>query len=165
MMAFSVLLALTPIIPLFRPDIQGIIVIEFGAVGLLRLCTLARTDDLPAVRRSAGGSMIIDGTVIDARATVVDGSAPPPPSGPGPGRAASDAAGSGSPANPTKAGRTSDAAARWVGQASGVVITSGKQVAAAHRPEVEAQVKRGIRSLGKLAGKLTKPTPPDGSAD
>ena len=39
-MALSAAIALAPIIPALRPDIQGIIVVEFGAVGLFRVCHL-----------------------------------------------------------------------------------------------------------------------------
>ncbi len=40
----AVVFALAPIVPQFRPDASGIIIIEFGAVGLFRLATLTRTD-------------------------------------------------------------------------------------------------------------------------
>ena len=38
----AVLIGLAPIIPVIRPDIQGIIVVEFGVVGLIRCATLTR---------------------------------------------------------------------------------------------------------------------------
>ena len=46
-MVLSAVIALAPIVPALRPDIQGIIVIEFGAVGLIRVATLTRTGDDP----------------------------------------------------------------------------------------------------------------------
>ena len=57
-MAMSVAIALAPLIPAVRPDIEGIIVVEFGAVGLFRVATLTRTGEIgPAVRAgSPGGS-------------------------------------------------------------------------------------------------------------
>ncbi len=45
----AVVLALAPILPQVRPDIEGIIVVELGAVGLFRLASLTRTDVKVAV--------------------------------------------------------------------------------------------------------------------
>ncbi len=42
-MALSVVIALAPFVSALRPDIEGIIVVEFGAVGLFRVATLTRT--------------------------------------------------------------------------------------------------------------------------
>ncbi len=130
----AVLIGLTPIIPAVRPDIQGIIVIEFGVVGLIRLATLTTlTDAAEGARpRTAHRS-----SVIDATATVSPSSRPPPstPSG-GP---------SSSPA---------DEAARWAGRTAAAAAASGREAAAKYRPEAEAHVKRTIKEAGRLAGKL-----------
>ena len=58
--------AVAPVIPALRPDIEGIIVLEFGAVGLIRVATLTdatRPDRAAAVRRRP------DTAVIDVTAT------------------------------------------------------------------------------------------------
>ena len=69
--------------PSLRPDIQGIIVLEFGAVGLFRVATLTRAGETrPAVRPGPRGRS----RVIDTTATVVEAgsSTPAPGSGPAP---------------------------------------------------------------------------------
>ena len=50
-----VLFALAPVLPQARPDASGIIIVEFGAVGLFRLATLTRTDVTVRVPRDPGG--------------------------------------------------------------------------------------------------------------
>ncbi len=157
-MALSVAIALAPIVPALRPDTGGIIVVEFGAVGLLRVCTLTRTGEATKVvfPGTSVNSSKGDSSVIDAKATVV-GSNPSTADNP-------DAPAGGQKGDRSSSSSSSGAAARWAGRASGAVITSGKQAAAAHRPEVEAQVKRTIRRVGKLAGRLSsKLAPPDDS--
>src|ERR1022692_2921884 len=67
--AAAAAVAVAPVIPALRPDIQGIIVIEFGAVGLIRLATLTLATDYP---RATGTSRRRRGVVIDTTATVVD---------------------------------------------------------------------------------------------
>ena len=42
-MVLAGVIALAPLVPAMRPDIEGIIVVEFGAVGLFRVATLTRT--------------------------------------------------------------------------------------------------------------------------
>jgi hypothetical protein len=134
--------AVAPIIPALRPDIQGIIVIEFGAVGLLRVATLTRLGDSRPARYPAGrrGSRVIDTT-----ATVVSGSGPMATSGTG--------------ATPVST------AARQAGRASGAAVASGKRVATKYRPGAEEQAKRTLRGIGKAAGRmsswLTPPTDPN----
>ena len=50
---FGVLLLLAPIVPTLRPDIEGILVLAFSAVALLRLATITRiTDHTPAPEAS-----------------------------------------------------------------------------------------------------------------
>ena len=150
-MALSVLLMLAPVIPALRPDVQGIIVVEFGAVGLLRLCTLTRTSEEAATtigRSSAGGWVVLDARVVES--TVVD----PSPAGPG-------ATAAGKADDPDAATSTP----RRAGRATGVVITTGKQAVHEHRPVVEERVKRSIRNLGRWAGRLSssaeKPDDPE----
>ncbi len=154
----AVLLALAPIVPALRPDIQGIIVIEFGAVGLFRVATLTRTDGVRSVHAGSRGRV----RVIDTTASVVGTTAPPgPATSPGPSRHAR--------AEPhhraaRRAGPTTDpeSAARRAGRASSTVVTTGKRVAAKYRPEAEEQVKATIRGVGKWAGKVSaRLTPPE----
>jgi hypothetical protein len=157
--------AVAPIVPVLRPDIEGIIVIEFGAVGLIRLATLTlateyrRTGAAPrtgfASRTGFATGRRRGATVIDTTATVVDGSPPVPPrEAPRPdngGRAAGN-----------RPETTTGAAARWVGRTTGAAATSGKKMAAKYRPEAEAQVKKTIRGAGRLAGRVTStPEPPE----
>jgi hypothetical protein len=132
--AVAVVVALAPVIPSLRPDIEGIIVLEFGAVGLIRVATLTQTD-AERSRRVPTGPRASE--VIDATATVTDTGGPA-------GRSAAP------PRNPPHAG----AAARWAGRTTGAAAASGRQVAAKYRPEAEAQVKRTIRGAGRIASKV-----------
>jgi len=153
-MALSAAIALAPIIPALRPDVQGIIVIEFGAVGLFRVATLTRTGD---TRRAVSPAGRGSGPVIDAAATATAvGPGPsfddPAAGGPGAGGSAPGSSGSG----PSSSGpSSSDAVARWAGRASSAAVASGKRVAADYRPGAEDQVKRTIRGMGKWAARAT----------
>jgi hypothetical protein len=133
--AVAVAVALAPIVPWLRPDVEGIVVLEFGAIGLIRVATLTQTGEtlprVPSARRRSS-------RVIDATATVSD------PGGPA-------ARESGPPPSQAPSG----AAARWAGRTTGAAAASGRQVAAKYRPEAEAQVKRTIRGAGRIAGKVT----------
>jgi hypothetical protein len=153
--AAAVVVGLMPIIPGFRPDIEGIIVLEFGAVGLIRIATLTQTADSTGGRTSARRS---GSAVIDTTATVVDSDDINAPQAGRPG-------GSQAPGSQ----RTSPAtayAARWAGRTTGAAAATGKQVAAKYGPEAEAQVKRGIRGAGRLAGKMAaRLTPRDNPPD
>jgi hypothetical protein len=140
--AVGVVVALAPVFPAARPDIEGIIVIEFGAIGLIRLATL--TDMDPSSRRSMARRP--DRMVIEATATVADDVAPrsSPPEPPG-----------------NQPPSTAGAAARWAGRTAGAVSLSGRKTVAKHRPEAEAQVKGAIRKAGRLAGRITSSAGPD----
>jgi hypothetical protein len=144
--SLAVVVALAPIFPAARPDIEGIIVVEFGAIGLIRLATL--TDMNPSSRRSV--SRRPDRSVIEATATVSESVTPP--------TAAAEPA-----RNPAPS--TTGAAARWAGRAAGVVSASGRQTVARHRPEAEHQVKRAIRGAGRLTGRVTSPAEPHRTPD
>ncbi len=129
----SVLVALAPVVAVLRPDIEGIIVVEFGAVGLLRVCTLTRV------------SSVIDTTAIESTAVVADATAPTPPS---PMPPPSDAAA-------RWAGRTSGAVAatgRRVAAAYGP--KAGEQV--------RQSIRKAGRKAGRIAGSAaTPPKEPD----
>jgi hypothetical protein len=156
--AAAAAVAVAPVIPALRPDIQGIIVIEFGAVGLVRLATLTLATDYP--RATGTSPRRRRGSVIDTTATVVDATTA--------GR---------TPAGPTTAGRQPGAAAqratapppgaaaRWAGRTTGAAAASAKKMTARYRPEAEAQVKRTIREAGRIAGRISGPKPPDDPTD
>jgi hypothetical protein len=142
----AVAVGLAPIIPAFRPDIEGIIVIEFGVVGLIRLATFTQTDPPTSGRRRM--------STIDADTVVEPGPAVPSPVDP-----------TSRPAAPSPA--VTGAAARWLGRATGAAPASGRRAVAQHRPEAEAQAKRTIRNAGRIAGRIASSTqsrpesPPD----
>jgi hypothetical protein len=139
----AALVAAAPLFPVLRPDIQGIIVLEFGAIGLIRVATLTRTAEQPRVIRTKRGAR----AVIDTTAAVVDpgdrvggdDGCPPPPTGPN--------------------GPIVDGTARRAGRAAGAASASGKRLVAKHRPAAEAHLKTSIRTAGRWAGRLI--TPPD----
>ena len=135
--AVAIVAALAPVIPAIRPDIEGLIVLEFGAVGIIRVATLTQITASP---RTNPSSRRHRSKVIDTTATVVD----PAGSASRDGSTAGDdtRTGTGTPRN----GPATDAAARWAGRTAGA--------AAKHRPEAEAQVRRTIRGAGRLAGKV-----------
>ncbi|MGD0391160.1 MAG: hypothetical protein ABSC41_00800 [Acidimicrobiales bacterium] len=165
-MALSAVIALAPFVPALRPDIEGIIVVEFGAVGLFRVATLTMTgQEHRAIRRGAS-----DGSpVIDTTATVIGEGGGGGGMGGGVATGSGAATGSGTATGtnggrPTASPTTSGAAARWAGRASGAAVASGKQVVTNYRPEAEIQVKRTIRGIGKLAGRVSsRLIPPDDS--
>jgi hypothetical protein len=133
----AVAVGLAPIIPAFRPDIQGIIVLEFSVVGLIRLATFTQTDS--SVPGLAGRRR--PSPVVDATASVVQ---TPVPSSPGP---------------TTPAPAATGAAARWLGRTTGAAAATGKRTVAQHRPVAEAQAKRTIRSAGWIAGRIASSIP------
>ena len=157
----SVVLALDPVVPAFRPDIQGIIVLEFVVVGVIRLATFTRVT--APVGPGAGAGRRARTMVIDASVVVAEAGSPgrerPIPATSTPG---------GAPVPPEEAPRSSPApgaAARWLGRTTGTMAASGKRAVAQHRPEVEAHAKRTIRSAGRVAGRLTAPSKPEPPPD
>ncbi len=145
LIALSALVAVSPVVPALRPDIEGIIVLEFAAVGLIRLATL--TDMQPSTRSRRTASRRNDPMVIDATAAVAhDPTARSEDS--------TDRSGLGATGDTTPPS-TPGAAARWAGRAAGVASASGRRALAKHGPEAEAQVKRAIRGAGRLTGKAT----------
>jgi hypothetical protein len=172
--AAAAAVAVAPVIPALRPDIQGIIVIEFGAVGLIRLATLTLATDYP---RATGTSRRRRGVVIDTTATVVDASTAGRTTA---GRTTAGRTTAGrTAAGPTTTGRQpgdqaaaprattppAGAAARWAGRTTGAAAASAKKMTARYRPEAEAQVKRTIREAGRIAGRMSGPKPPDDPVD
>jgi hypothetical protein len=150
-----IVVALAPVVSRFRPDIEGIIAVEFVAVGMIRLATLTST--APAGQRVASRGPIIEANAVPTPArppaTTPAATAPPPP-------------GAGATGGPPGALGTATAkAARWAGRATG----TGKRTVEAYRPEAEERVKKTIRSAGRVAGRATAspkpaadPRPPEG---
>ena len=141
-MSVAAAVAVAPVVPVLRPDIEGIIVLEFGAVGLFRVCMLTRVAPSSPVPPEGTGRRP-GPTVIDATATVAGSRPARPASGP-------------APASST--GPSSyDAAARWVGRTTGAAASAGKQTAARYGPSARARVKKTIRSAGRIAGAAVSP--------
>jgi hypothetical protein len=175
----AVVLALAPILPQIRPDVSGIIIIEFGAVGLFRLATLtstvvtvrkprgsaratAHTVDQPAVPRSALGSASATGSTST--------------SGPSTGADAAPRSATGAEAAPrttTEKASTTETAGRWISRQASVAAQHATIAAEAaaltaekHAPAARAQAGRAVRSAGRLTGRLTRSASsgPSGSA-
>jgi len=152
----AVLVAIAPVLPALRPDIEGIIVIEFGAIGVIRLATLTRSTSTALGPRQTWRSRP-GGKVIDTTATVVDArnAWSAQPSGSPSSGSPSSGAGSDSPTSP-------DAAARRAGRAAGAATVSGKRAAAKYGPSAGARIKQTIRSAGRVVGSATSsPDPKD----
>ncbi len=126
----SVVVALAPVVPAFRPDIEGIIVVEVVAVGLLRLATLTSTAG-PRPRSGAGS-----GPVIDTTADVVTPSPPQPP--------------------PAAAG----SAARRAGRATAAAAQASAQHRPAAEAQVKRAIRGAGRLAGKAATRTRPPGPP-----
>ncbi len=154
--AAAVVVAAAPLVPALRPDVEGIIVVEFGAVGLIRVATLTRSSDYRAgvagTRRQRESARIIDAT-----ASVVDRSVPGDPS------SANRRTGAPGHAAGTAPGGT---AARSAGRAAGTATAAGRRLVAKHRPGAEARLKRSLRNAGRWAGRMTSsPADPETRAE
>ena len=139
LVAVAAVAAAAPLVPALRPDIEGIIVIEFGAIGLIRLATL--TDMGPSPRPS-WLSRRSDPSVIDAAATVTSGAG----------------ARSTAPGDDRKTASSARATARRAGRAVGAASASGRRAAASHRPVAEEKMRRAVRRAGRFTGRLLSPT-------
>jgi hypothetical protein len=135
----SVVVALAPVVPALRPDLEGILILEVIAIGMLRLATLTSTAPARA-RPVAGPGSPVDTTAPGAGAA---GTSPP--------------AGDPTATPPT----TTDSAARMAGRAAGVASAAAARSAVQHRPAAEAQVKRALRGAGRMAGRV-RPAPSEG---
>ena len=137
----AALAAVAPAVPALRPDIEGIIVLEFAAVGLIRAATLTR--DIGAVSRCVPKPAPVGDGHRHHRFGRRPHHRPDAPPDRHSGRNASRC---GDPERGAGAGRAAGAAAE-----------SGKRLAASHRPAAEAQVKRSIRHAGRWAARFTSP--------
>jgi len=137
----SAAIALSPILPVLRPDLTGIVVAEFGAIGLVRLATLTRTIE-PAPSRA---DTPVETTAISE-----------PAAEPTSELAAPAGAGSGSSGEDRdlsvveKSARTAAAA-----------TVAGRRAAERYGPTVEEQARRALRGAGRSVGRvLRRASPP-----
>jgi hypothetical protein len=166
-----VVVALAPILPPIRPDVSGIIIIEFAAVGLFRLATLTST--VVTVRKPRG-SLPVPARTVDQPAvpTSAAASTSTPAASTGAEAAAATGVEAGPRTTPEKASST-EAAGRWITRQASVAAQHATIAAEAaaltaekHAPAARAQAGRAVRSAGRLTGRLTRsvsPGPP-GSA-
>jgi len=143
------LIALSPVVAAIRPDVEGIIILEIVAVGIIRLATLVNTDPRRARPKGVRGS----GPVVDATATVAASTpartgAAPSPSSP-----------SGRSFLPTE--ERVGTAARWAGRAAGAATSAASRSTAKHGPAARVQAKRTIRTTGRLVGRARATSRPD----
>ncbi len=134
----AVLIAVAPVLPALRSDIEGILVTTVGAIGLFRLATLTRVQAARGGRRRRSR---VDGPVIDATATVVPATPPSPPTD-GP---------------ETSGGPAPESILHRAGRAT----AAGRRAVEQKGPEVGEQVRRGLRGAGRIAGRWTSDVPQD----
>jgi len=163
-----VLFALAPILPQIRPDASGIIIVEFGAIGLFRLATLTRTDvTVRAPKRSGGrqswtGPSVGGPTGLEAQAGTAAAGPATATAGAGADALAGTATAAGSRA-PSGTPSTSEVAARWLArrtssaaQQASIAAQAAALTAEKHAPAAKAQAGRALRSAGRLTGRLTR---------
>ena len=126
-------------VPALRPDVEGLLVIVLAAVALVFFATRTTVTPRSVSRRQHRSG----GPVIDATATV---SATP------------------EDASSTAPVDDADTALRRVGRTTGAAAAASRRAVDEHRPQVEDQVKRGLRGAGRLAGRLSASKPPDPQA-
>jgi len=137
----AVIGAAAMLVPAFRPDVQGILVMALAVVAIVALATRTTVSSgsaKPSRRSRRTGAR---GPVIDATATVVDPSA---------GAQADDV-------EPPSPADTPDTVLRRAGRTTGAAAAVGKRAVDEHRPQVEEQVKRSLRGAGRLARRLGGP--------
>jgi hypothetical protein len=138
----SLLIAAAPLLPGLRPDLEGIIVVEFGAAGLIRVATLSRADDRAGVGARRGHARVIDTTASVAERPV--------PVHPQSGQS------TGAPP-PSNGDSGMEGMARRAGRTAAATEAAGRRLWARHRPTAEAQLKRSIRNAGRWARRVTSP--------
>ena len=137
----SVAIALSPILPVLRPDLVGIIVVEFGSVGMIRLATLTRTAEAAPVASPSS----VSPSSAPAEAAPAE-AAPAEPAETG----AATGGGDGAPSMVDKSARTAAAAA-----------VAGRQAVERYRPAAEEQARRALRGAGRSVGRvLRRASPP-----
>jgi hypothetical protein len=151
----AVVLALAPILPQIRPDVSGIIIIEFAAIGLFRLATLTNT---VVTVRAPRGSARAAASAPTAEPTAMAAAAAVSPENPDPSTEAEAAARSAS----DRVSAT-ETASRWIGrqasaaaQHASIAAEAAALTAEKHGPAARAQAGRAVRSAGRLTGRLTR---------
>lgn len=121
-------MALAPLVPVLRPSVAGIAILELGAIGLVRVATL--------VRVAPGAPLPTEPEPSGRRAGRRDrpGALPGPHDGGGP-----------TPA---------DRAARWAGRAASQTSAAVNRAADARGPAAKAHVLRAARTSGRVTGRL-----------
>lgn len=154
--ATALAVAVAPVVPAFRPDVQGILVVEFGAFGLVRLATFAVTDQ-PGSRRGRGpvidatASVTPKGVRAEMRGTTPNGTGTSEGSeGTGSVRGTAGAGGGG--AEPS--GDPTVSAARLAGRVAAAASAAGRRATERHGPAVEETVRRTARRAGRFGGKV-----------
>jgi hypothetical protein len=134
-------IALSPILPVLRPDLAGIVVAEFAAVGLIRLATLTRTaEPAPAGETPAAGAAEVP--AAEARAAEARN-----------GEHDDDRGDEGQRTDLTVTERSMRSAT-----AAAVV---GRRAVERYRPAAEDGARRAIRGAGRSVGRvLRRASPP-----
>jgi hypothetical protein len=186
----SVVFALAPILPQIRPDASGIIIIEFGAVGLFRLATLTSTVvTVRAPRGSARAAASAEQPAAEQPAAEQPAADQPAAGQPGAGQPGvpTSAQGTTSATRPTSTSDPStgagapprsatekvsstETAGRWISrqasaaaQHAGIAAEAAALTAEKHAPAARAQAGRAVRSAGRLTGRLTRSVSADPS--
>jgi hypothetical protein len=171
----SVVFALAPILPQIRPDASGIIIIEFGAVGLFRLATLTST--VVTVRAPRGSARAAASAEQPAANQPAAGQPGVPTSAQGttsatrPTSTSDPSTGAGAPPrSATEKVSSTETAGRWISrqasaaaQHAGIAAEAAALTAEKHAPAARAQAGRAVRSAGRLTGRLTRSVSSDPS--
>jgi hypothetical protein len=167
----AVVLALAPILPQIGPDASGIIIIEFGAVGLFRLATMTSTvvtvraprgsarasgpANQPAAHQLAGNQSAADRPAVTTTA-LGSASGSTSTSDPSPGVEAA-------PRSTPEPVSTTETAGRWISrqasaaaQHASIAAEAAALTAEKHAPAAKAQAGRAVRSAGRLTGRLSR---------
>ncbi len=143
----SAAIALAPILPVLRPDLAGIVVVEFAAVGLVRLATLTRTAE-PAVRAEDRAPAVP--TVPTTGAPAV----PTVPTVPTTGAPAAD----GPAQDERDVSRPS--VAEQSGRAAAAATLAGQRAVERYGPVAEDQTRRALRGAGRSVGRMLRRVSP-----
>ncbi len=125
--AIAILVTLVPVVPLLRPDVSGIVILVFSAVGVFRLATLTSTER-PAPARRAAPTTVQPGP--EPTVTAV----PDRPTSPRPG-----------------------GAARRAGQVAATAVVAASQHRPALEHRTRQSIRAAGRSVGRLRTGLGRP--------
>jgi hypothetical protein len=147
-------IALSPLLSVLRPDLTGIVVLEIGAVGMIRLATLTRTTEAVA-------------TPAPTRATAVRTPAPVETAEPSPVETAEPSPVAPAPVAPAPAepvGQRSEqpelTAVERSARTAGAAAVAGRQAVERYRPVAEDQARRALRGAGRSVGRMLRRASP-----